>query len=146
MDHAPAVEPIGLQLARTAKVVSRAFDDALDHVDGSLPMWLILLSLKTQRHGAQRDLAEAVGIEGPTLTHHLNRMERAGLVTRTRDPENRRVHRVELTEEGDAAFLNAVSAVRAFDERLRAGFTAREIDTLGKMFARLRANAEEVAS
>src|SRR3981081_869394 len=124
---APVVEPIGLQLTRTAKVVSRAFDDALATVDGSLPEWLILVSLKTQRHGAQRDLAEAVGIEGPTLTHHLNRMELAGLVTRTRDPENRRVPRGELTEAGDAAFLRLASAVRAFDARLRAGFTDKEL-------------------
>ena len=42
-------------------------------------MWLVLVSLKRQRHGAQRELADAVGIEGPTLTHHLNRMETAGL-------------------------------------------------------------------
>src|SRR3954447_20549334 len=88
----PSVEPIGLQLARTAKVVSGAFDDALVEAGGSLPTWLVLVSLKTGRHRMQRDLAEAVGVEGPTLTHHLNRMEADGLVTRTRDPENRRTH------------------------------------------------------
>jgi len=63
----------------------RAFDAALAGAGGSLPVWLILLSVKVQRHGAQREIAEAVGIEGPTLTHHLNRMENAGLLTRTRD-------------------------------------------------------------
>src|ERR1700737_4792305 len=95
----PTTEPIGLQVSRTAKVLSRAFDDALVEVGGSLPVWLILVSLKAQRHCMQRQLAEAVGIEGPTLTHHLNRMEAAGLVTRRRDSENRRIHRVELTDE-----------------------------------------------
>src|ERR1700726_4966703 len=105
-DHMrPARTPIGLQLARSAKAVSRAFDDALAEAGGSLPVWLILVSLKGQAHGAQRQLAEAVGIEGPTLTHHLNRMENAGLVTRRRDPANRRVHQVELTDAGEAAFL-----------------------------------------
>ena len=34
----------------------------------------------------QRQLAEAVGIEGPTLTHHLNRMEAAGLANRPGTP------------------------------------------------------------
>ncbi|MDQ1369525.1 MAG: MarR family transcriptional regulator, transcriptional regulator for hemolysin, partial [Acidimicrobiaceae bacterium] len=85
----PTTEPIGLQVTRTAKLVARAFDQALGQVDGSLPEWLVLVSLKTQRHGMQRDLAEAVGIEGPTLTHHLNRMEADGLVQRRRDPNNR---------------------------------------------------------
>src|SRR5438874_1026032 len=82
---APTTGPIGLQLARTAKTVSRAFDDALAGGGGSLPLWLVLVSLKGRVHGAQRHLAEAVGVEGPTLTHHLNRMEAAGLVTRRRD-------------------------------------------------------------
>ena len=93
----PDAEPIGLLLTRTAKAVSRAFDQALTEAGGSLPTWLVLVSLKGGAHGAQRELADAVGIEGPTLTHHLNRMETAGLVTRRRDPENRRAHRVELT-------------------------------------------------
>ena len=136
----PAREPVGLVLARTAKVVSRAFDDALAEAGGSLPTWLVLVSLQHGRHGAQRELAEAVGIEGPTLTHHLNRMEAAGLVTRTRDPANRRVHRVELTEGGSEAFRRLVGAVRTFDRRLRRGLTQEQVDGLDDLLARLRAN------
>jgi MarR family transcriptional regulator for hemolysin len=142
----PSREPIGLQLSRTAKAVSRAFDDALGEAGGSLPMWLVLVSLKGQRHGAQRELAEAVGIEGPTLTHHLNRMETAGLVTRSRDPKNRRVHRVELTEAGEAAFQSLLATVIAFDARLRVGFSDQEITALGGMLVRLRANIADPAT
>ncbi len=134
------MEPIGLRLTRTAKAVSRAFDDALGEAGASLPMWLILVSLKGERRGAQRELAEAVGVEGPTLTHHLNRMETAGLVTRTRDPENRRVHRVELTEAGEATFQRLVATVMAFDQRLRTGFTDPQIVALDGLLVRLRAN------
>jgi hypothetical protein len=71
VDLVAEIEPIGLLLARTAKRVSRAFDDALGDAGGSLPQWLILVSLKGRVHGAQRALAEAIGVEGPTLTHHL---------------------------------------------------------------------------
>ena len=42
----PARLPIGLHLAQVAKVVSRAFDDALAEAGGSLPVWLVLISLK----------------------------------------------------------------------------------------------------
>src|SRR5215207_6423396 len=94
-------EPIGLQLTRTTKVLSQAFDQALTEAGGSLPTWLVLLSLTARRHGMQRELAAAIGVEGPTLTHHLNRMEAAGLVRRSRDPQNRRAHRVELTQQGE---------------------------------------------
>jgi MarR family transcriptional regulator for hemolysin len=136
----PRTEPIGLQLTRTAKAVSRAFDDALAEVGGSLPTWLVLVSLKSRNHGALRELAAAGGIEGPTLTHHLNRMEASGLLTR-RDPANRRVHRVELTDDGEAAFARLLDAVVAFDERLRKGFTERELTTLRDSLERLRTNA-----
>jgi MarR family transcriptional regulator for hemolysin len=142
----PSTEPIGLELARTAKMVSRAFDDALVEAGGSLPMWLILVSLKAQSHGAQRQLAEAVGVEGPTLTHHLNRMESAGLVTRRRDPENRRVHRVELTGAGEAMFQRLLSTVTAFDRRLRAGITERQLTLLSGTLSRLRANVADTAT
>src|SRR5213079_3413291 len=103
-------------------------------------MWLVLVSLKAQRHGMQRELAEAVGVEGPTLTHHLNRMEAAGLITRRRDPDNRRVHQVELTEAGEATFHSLVGAVAAFDQRLRRGLTKNELDGLSGLLGRLRAN------
>jgi MarR family transcriptional regulator, transcriptional regulator for hemolysin len=136
----PDDEPIGLLLSRTAKAVSRAFDDALTQADGSLPDWLVLVSLEGQAHGAQRELAEAVGIEGPTLTHHLNRMEAAGLVTRRRDPDNRRAHRVELTDAGDAEFRRLRQTVVVFDARLRAGFADRELTALRGLLDRLRTN------
>lgn len=136
----PDVEPIGLHLARIAKSVSRAFDAALVEAGGSLPVWLILVSLKAQSHGAQRDLANAVGIEGATLTHHLNKMEAAGLVTRRRLPQNRRVHQVELTDAGEALFSTLLQQVITFDQQLRAGFSERDLDQLRRLLDRLGEN------
>ena len=136
----PLTDPIGLRLARTAKVVGRAFDDALAEVGGSLPVWLVLVSLKARVPGAQRELAEALGIEGPTLTHHLARMEAAGLVSRHRDPDNRRIQRVELTAAGEAEFERLRHRVVAFDERLRTGMTVADVAALGALLDRLQAN------
>jgi len=137
----PDVEPVGLQLARVAKTVGRAFDAALAGAGGSVPVWLILVSLKAQSHGAQRELADAIGIEGATLTHHLNKMEAAGLVSRRRNPGNRRVHQVELTEAGDALFLSLLDRVMAFDEQLRAGFAGPDLEQLRASLDRLAANS-----
>ena len=139
----PARPPIGLQLARTAKAASRAFDDALAEAGGSLPVWLVLISLKSQEPDNQRDLARAVGIKEATLTHHLNAMEAQGLVTRRRDPANRRVHLVELTETGEAAFVRLFDAAMAFDQRLRRGFRDDEITGLESLLGRLESNVIE---
>jgi len=136
-----SAEPVGLHLARVAKAVSRAFDDALAEAGGSLPTWLVLVSLKDKAHGAQRDLARAIGIEGATLSHHLNRMEAAGLVTRRRDPTNRRVHQVELTDTGDALFHRLVATVVAFDRQLRAGLGEEDLQQFSRVLDRLAANA-----
>jgi len=136
----PARLPVGRQLARAAKSVSRAFDDALAEAGGSLPAWLVLLSLKSRPLRNQRELADAVGIKQATLTHHLNAMDAQGLVTRRRDPANRRVHVVELTEAGEAAFLRLRDAALAFDERLRRGFSDRDLSDLEGLLGRLERN------
>lgn len=136
----PARPPIGLTLARTAKVVSRAFDGALAAAGGSTPIWLILISLKTQPVANQRELARAVGIQGATLTHHLNAMEADGLITRRRDPDNRRVHQVRITDQGETLFYRLATAARAHDERLRAGLDDAEIATLEDLLGRLHDN------
>jgi MarR family transcriptional regulator for hemolysin len=137
----PTSPPIGMQLAQVAKLVSRTFDDALAEAGGSLPVWLILITLKSQKLANQRQLAAAVGIQGATLTHHLNAMESAGILTRRRDPDNRRVHLVELTPAGDALFSRLRLTAVAFDEELRAGMSEVDIAQLSKLLSQLRANA-----
>lgn len=139
----PTRQPIGLTLARAAKSVGRAFDDALAAAGGSRPIWLILLSLKTRRLENQRALADAVGIQGATLTHHLNALEADGLLTRRRDPANRRIHLVALTDRGEALFHRLRAAAIAFDRQLRAGLADEDIATLESLLARLRANVTD---
>ncbi|HSS90789.1 MAG TPA: MarR family winged helix-turn-helix transcriptional regulator [Streptosporangiaceae bacterium] len=120
--------------------MSRAFDDALAQVGGSVPVWLVLISLKSQQVRNQRELAEAVGIREATLTHHLNAMDEQGLITRRRDPANRRVHLVELTEAGEDTFQRLRGAATAFDQRLRAGLSGDEVSQLEALLGRLAAN------
>ena len=136
--HSP---PTGLLLGQTARTVSRAFDEALEQAGGSLPVWLILLNLKTRRPGNQRELAEAVGVRQATLTHHLNAMDKRGLITRARHAENRRIHVVELTQEGEAAFERLRDAAVSFDRRLNEGLSDDERGTLAALLRRLASNA-----
>jgi MarR family transcriptional regulator for hemolysin len=136
----PDRTPLGLHLARVARDASRAFDAALAEAGGSQPVWLVLISLKSRSLANQRELAEAVGIQEATLTHHLNAMETAGYLTRRRDPANRRVHVVELTPAGDALFMRLREAAVAFDRRLRSGFSEADVAALEGLLDRLRGN------
>jgi len=146
MNRRPSGPPIGITLSNAARDVSRAFDAALAHAGGSRPVWLILMSLKGKRIASQRELAAMVGIEGATLSHHLNAMENDGLITRRRDPANRRVHIVELTVQGEAAFQGMLGTVIGFDRRLRSGFGENEIVELARSLERMRANVAGAAS
>ncbi len=136
-------EPIGLEVTRTGRVLSRAFDDALGAAGGSLPVWLVLTTVKRSEHTRQRDIAGAMGLEDATLTHHLNRMERDGLVTRHRDPANRRNQVVALTTDGEALFQQLLATVVDFDRRLRRGLRAAELDQVRTVLERLRANVAD---
>lgn len=137
----PQEIPIGSLVGSTAKVLSREFDAALAAVGGSRPTWLVLLSLKTAGHRTQGELAAAVGIRQPTLSHHLDGLERDGLVRRERAADNRRVQHVTVTEAGEALFLRLRRAAGAFDGRLRAGLDDTEVAELRRLLAALEENA-----
>jgi MarR family transcriptional regulator for hemolysin len=138
---APRDVPLGLLVTRTAKALSRAFDDTLVAAGGSTSTWLVLLSLQTGSHRTQAELAHAVGVRQPTLTHHLDGLERAGLVTRTRDPDNRRAQQVALTPAGEGLFRRLRVAAAVFDRQLRAGLTETDVAELRRLLGRLTDNA-----
>jgi MarR family transcriptional regulator, transcriptional regulator for hemolysin len=136
----PQGTPIGLRLAHTSKSVSRAFSSALAEVGGSVPMWLILTSLMGESWPAQHQLARALRIEGPTLTRHLDGLEDAGLIVRTREPSDRRAVRVELTEAGRTKHAELRHAVIGFNRRLTSGLSEAELEELRGLLGRLERN------
>lgn len=136
----PTGIPIGLRLFTASKAVRRAFERTLASADGSIPMWLVLTNLKAADWRSQSDLAAAVGIEGPTLTRHLDALERQSLVRRRQDPADRRAVVVELTPEGHAAHARLRDVVIAFDRRLRSGLSPEQVDTLRELLGRLEDN------
>ena len=120
-------------------MVGQAFDRAMAEAGGSASTWQVLLLVRTQAWGTQSKLAEELGITGATLTHHLNGLERKGLVRRWREDANRRVQRVELTEEGIELFNRLREVARRHDRMLRAGLSEDEVERLGELLDRLEA-------
>jgi MarR family transcriptional regulator for hemolysin len=139
MTPAPATMPIGLHLARTARVVSQAFDRAMAEAGGSASTWQVLLLVRSQQWDTQSQLAEQMGITGATLTHHLNSLEERGLVRRWREASNRRVQRVELTAAGVELFDRLREVALRHDQRLRSALDAHEAEQLGQLLDGLEA-------
>jgi MarR family transcriptional regulator for hemolysin len=106
--------------------------------DGSAATWQVLLLVRARQWDRQSDMAAALGITGATLTHHLNALERQGLVRRWREEGNRRSQLVELTPEGVAAFDRLREIAVAHDARLRAQLGDGEAEQLAALLAKLR--------
>jgi MarR family transcriptional regulator, transcriptional regulator for hemolysin len=133
--------PVALLVGRTAKELSRAFDDALAAAGGSTSTWLVLSALTSADRRTQADLADAVGVRQPTISHHLDALERAGFVTRVRLPGNRRAQEVRITDAGERSFLRLRRAAGAFDGRLRAGLSEAEVADLRRLLGVLAENS-----
>src|SRR3954465_15447140 len=136
MDRPPVIPPIGLRLARTARVVTQAFERAMAEAGGSASAWQVLLLVRSGQWGTQSQLAEAMGITGPTLTPPLRGLEGDGLVRRWREDDNRRVQRVELTEAGAEMFERLRDVAVRHDERLRSKLTDAETEQLGELLGK----------
>jgi MarR family transcriptional regulator for hemolysin len=136
----PQGTPIGRRLALTSKAVGSAFNAALAAEGGSVPVWLILNSLQEGRWSTQLDLARSLGIEGPTLTRHLDNLEQSGFVVRRPSETDRRAVRVEITEAGQAAHARLLVAVIAFNKRLQSGLSREDLRRLEEILGRLEDN------
>lgn len=132
--------PLGRVLWDAGNKVRRSFDASLARAGGSQSTWQILLALKQRPKANQRQIAADVGIQEATLTHHLAGMEASGLIARRRDPANRRVHLIELTQRGEDAFLRLRDAAMDFDRRLHSGIPKAETDQLRATVKKLMAN------
>lgn len=139
----PDGPPIGLLLATTSKAVGRAFNHALAESGGSIPIWLILNALKSKPRRSQLQLARAVGIEGPTLTRHLDGLERAGLVQRSRGGVDRRAVQVELTRAGHTLHGRLLKTVIEFNRQLLADLSEADLATLRSLLAKLQENVAD---
>jgi MarR family transcriptional regulator for hemolysin len=143
MARPPVLPPIGLRLARTSHVVSQAFERAMADAGGSASAWQVLLLVRAGEWGTQAQMAEAMGITGATLTHHLNALESQGLVRRWRDSGNRRVQHAELTTAGKALFDRLREVAMRHDQRLRSRLTEQETELLAELLAKLQAGLED---
>jgi MarR family transcriptional regulator, transcriptional regulator for hemolysin len=134
--------PIGLHLARTAHLATEAFERVMADAGSSASTWQVLVLVRSQQWDTQARMAEAMGITGATLTHHLNALESQGLVRRWRESSNRRVQRVELTDAGIALFDRLREVAVRHNQRLRSKLTDEEVGLLAELLDRLRTGLE----
>ncbi len=136
----PGDRPLALQLWNIAQVMGAAFDEYLASVGGSRYHFFIFGALEHNPGANQRTLAKAVGVDQATITHHLNAMEDAGLIARTRAPEDRRVQRVALTPSGEALRAAMQAAVDRYNAEVFSQISSHDQQHVTETLDRIHAN------
>lgn len=90
------------RLYTAARLTMRAYHPYLDPLGITYPQYLVLLVLWEQDGQRVNDIAHRLLLETNTVTPLLQRMEKAGLISRTRDEKDTRQRIVTLTPKGKA--------------------------------------------
>ncbi len=100
MDKFDFENSIGFIINRTAKALIHIFDQELRNKFGiTFGQWKIIIILKNNDDGlSQKEIADKLGLEGPTIIPIIDKLEKDGFVVRKVDPTDRRNNRIFLTE------------------------------------------------
>ncbi|CAA9437550.1 MAG: hypothetical protein AVDCRST_MAG78-2142 [uncultured Rubrobacteraceae bacterium] len=101
---------------------------------------MVLSHLWKQDGLTPSELAGRLGVEPPTVTNMLSRMEKAGLLKRCRDAQDARCTRVYLTEKGRELREPVEHRWEAVQERAFAGITTEEEVLLRGLLGRIHDN------
>ncbi|HEX7083847.1 MAG TPA: MarR family winged helix-turn-helix transcriptional regulator [Gaiellaceae bacterium] len=136
------VQPLGRQLVFTAKALRETFERRLAEAGGSLGAWIVLDALSDGGFVSQKALAGRFQVDGATITHHVDRAEARGLVRRQVDPADRRVRRLELTDEGRRLYRRLLRIARELDATIVAGLDEDAQAGLRRALETVRANLD----
>ncbi|KKW63115.1 MarR family transcriptional regulator [Mycolicibacterium elephantis] len=129
-------------LARVFSVLRRSDTNRADAGDLTLAQLSILLTLLDQGPLRMTDLAAHERVRTPTTTVAIRRLEKLGLVKRSRDPSDLRAVLVDITPEGRAQHQEALAARRAHLATLLGKLSPEDLETLTKAIAPLERLAE----
>lgn len=100
-----------------------------------------LLELLHNSQGlSQHEIARKLIIKPSTLTIMLRRLERDGLVTKERDPNDKRIFRIYLSPQGEATLAEGSKKFALLEEELYQGFSTSDHETFEKLATLMRDN------
>jgi DNA-binding MarR family transcriptional regulator len=135
-------ESIGYLLRQLRIHMDRAIDAEMAEHDLTGVQWGPLLMMHFGFGDTAAELARFGCVDTGAMTRMLDRLEAKGLLRRAKCPKDRRVVRLELTDEGRRLCGRIpYNLARVLNGMLR-GFTAAEVETFKALTRRMLANAE----
>ena len=143
LDHYVSTrESVGFVVREVWRLFARCLAPRIAREGVSIGMWFVLRMLWDEDGMTQRELGERVGINGPTIVTALNSMERAGLVKRVQNRDDRRKINVFLTERGHRLKSKLWPMASEVLEIGLSGLSAEQVKSLNKMLSQVRLNLE----
>ena len=124
----------------TARLFRKKFAEAARSFGGTGPQWRALLVLEKNPGINQGMLAEHLDVEPITACRMVDRLEQAGLVERRRDPADRRVWQLFVTESAAPVVGNLRAVGGGLIERAASALSPEEAESLKVMITRVRDN------
>jgi MarR family transcriptional regulator for hemolysin len=133
-----------MQLAHMSRGWRAELDRRLADLGLSQARWLVLLHLsRFKQPPTQRELAQSVGVEGPTLARLLDSLENQGLVRRQAVPEDRRAKKILLDPTAQPLIEKIETIATALRHELFEGIDEEELRMCMRVHARIIANLEK---
>ena len=142
------VEAAVQRIHKLNRLIHRKMTETLAERGLNYGEWGILAQLSLQGppyRSSPGQLAEKESLSSGAMTNRLDQLEKAGLVRRLPDPNDRRALQVELTEEGHKAWLEAVGVQAAKEAALAAALDERQLAQLNNLLRKALLGLEETA-
>ncbi|CAI8861575.1 Transcriptional regulator SlyA [compost metagenome] len=134
----------GMQLAQMSRGWRAELDRRLAGLGLSQARWLVLLHLaRFEDAPTQRELAQSVGVEGPTLARLLDSLESQGLVQRQAVVEDRRAKKIVLCDTARPLIEQIETIANALRQELFEGVDEAELALCMRVHGRILANLEK---
>jgi DNA-binding MarR family transcriptional regulator len=142
MPKSAAVQPgdLNVKLMRVARAHRTYAASLLSQVGLHPGQEALLMELWREDGRTQANLAESLGVEPPTVTKMLQRMEAADLVSRRPDASDRRAIRVHLTAKGRRVRGRVEKLWAELEAETVAGLSDRQLATLRNLLNAMEAN------
>jgi DNA-binding MarR family transcriptional regulator len=116
-------------------------DEHLGAMDVTSAQFIILATLSMGIAKSASDLCKGISYDAGAMTRMIDRLEEKGLLRRSRDPGDRRLVNLELTEKGSAALPRMRDVSMKVLNRFLQGFTKAEARQLEGFLTRMLENA-----
>ena len=135
------METLPFEIGETAHALRKAFDRLAVGLGVTRAQWKVLFKLTRSPGLRQVELADILDLEPITLCRIVDRLEDSGLVERSRDPEDRRAWRLNVTAKAQPLIEKLQAVGAELVDQAFAGIDPKDIEIARKVLAQARENA-----